>query len=146
MTVYSKTEKQQFLNHQDDRQRGVTSSPFGHYGDVTPTTKETQKGPFPGDEAYFQFGVYDSVAQTKKVGSGVLLCRYNFAKNAYCDAVYQFGNGNTLVAAGAFSFSATEFTLAIVGGTGTYSGATGDLEISAGVGDTHVQRLKFTLT
>jgi hypothetical protein len=145
MTLYSKTHAQQYLNHEDDRQRGQGNNPFGSYTDAQPTTRETGKGPYPGDTAYFLFYVYPDAKLTKRIGTATLSCTYNFSKNAYCDVSYQL-KGGVLTGAGAFNFNTTEFALAIEGGTGTYQGRSGDVEVTARVGDPHVQRLAFVLS
>jgi hypothetical protein len=141
-TFYSVATEEQFVNNSDDRQRGKGNNPFGNFKDLTATTKEHGNGPFPGDEALFKFNVYKSGDLKQKAGTATFTCQYNFNRNAFCDAAYQL-DGGQLIAAGAFSFDAGSFELAITGGTGKYRSLTGDLEATPG--PRHSQRLVITL-
>jgi hypothetical protein len=140
-SLYSVATEEQYVNNADDRARGIGDNPFGNYKDTTSTSKNLH-GPFPGDEAIFGFDVYSGPSLSKRVGSGLLVCQYNFAKNAVCDASYQLTNGS-LIGMAALNFSAGTFTVAITGGTGAYANATGDLEASPG--PRHSQHLVLEL-
>ena len=142
ITVYSIATQEQFLNHEDDRDRGKGNNPFGNFKDSTSATKETGVGPFAGDRAVFTFRLYSDAKLTKQIGYATFICQYAFNKNAFCNASYQLGRGQ-LMGQGAFNFSASKFQLAIVGGTGQYRGLTGDMRALPAV--QHTQRLSFVL-
>ena len=131
------------MNNADDRQRGQGNNPFGNYKDLTATTREKGNGPFPGDQALFQFTLYSSSDLKRPVGTAVLTCLYNFRKNAYCAATYTL-KGGTLVGAGSLDFNAPTFEIAVTGGTGKYRSATGDVEASP-VLKNHAQPLAIAL-
>ncbi len=141
-TLYSVAEQEQFVNHQDDRIRGAGKNPFGNFRDIAPST-QAAAGPFPGDAALFSFNLYADSKLDKRVGTAVFTCMYNFAKNAFCDATFQLTSGATLIAAGAFNFNTSAFNLAVTGGTGTYTGASGMLDESPTTNN--AQRLDFNL-
>ena len=140
LTLYSIATQEQFLNHEDDRDRGKGNNPFGNFKDSTSATKETGVGPFAGDRAVFTFKLYDGPDLRRAVGSAVFICQYGFDKNAFCNASYQLGKSQ-IVGQGAFNFSASAFSLVIVGGTGKYRGMTGNLSTVPAV--QHSQRLNF---
>jgi hypothetical protein len=140
LTLYSIATQEQFLNHEDDRDRGKGNNPFGNFRDATSNAKETGVGPFAGDRAVFTFKLYGDPSLRRAVGSAVFICQYGFDKNAFCNASYQLGKSQ-LVGQGAFNFSASSFSLVIVGGTGKYRGMTGNLNASPAV--QHSQRLNF---
>jgi hypothetical protein len=139
--LYSVATAEQFVNNKDDRERGTGTNPFGNFHDASPTTKQAT-GPFPGDEVFFKFAVYDGRTLRKSVGSARYSCFYNFDRNVYCDAVYALGDG-TLIGSGGFSFDASTFDMAIVGGSGAYKSLRG--EMKAQPAQNHSQRLVFTL-
>jgi hypothetical protein len=126
LTLFSVATQEQFLNHADDRQRGHGNNPFGNFKAATATTKEHGNGPFPGDQALFDFNIYTGADLKKLAGTAVFVCNYNFRKHGFCDAVYQL-TGGTLIAAGAVDFNAKDFGMVITGGTGRYRAATGNL-------------------
>jgi hypothetical protein len=142
ITVYSIATQEQFLNHEDDRDRGKGNNPFGNFKDSTSATKETGVGPFAGDRAVFTFKLYKSAAMRSQVGSAQFICQYGFDKNAFCNAAYQLKDGQ-IVGEGEFNFNASTFSLVIVGGTGKYRGLTGDMGAVPAV--QHTQKLQFTL-
>ena len=133
---------EQFLNHADDRQRGYGNNPFGNIYQSTSTTKEQNNGPFPGDQALFEFNVYSGTDLKKLAGSAVFTCNYGFKQQGFCDAMYQL-TGGTLVAAGALDFSAKTFSLVITGGTGKYRSVAGEVDASPSAGGS--QRLAIAL-
>jgi hypothetical protein len=141
LVLYSVATAEQFMNNKDDRERGTGTNPFGNFHDATPTTKQA-RGPFPGDEAYFKFAVYDDRSLRRPIGSARFSCFYNFNRNVYCDAVYHLGDG-MLIGSGGFSFDATSFDMAITGGSGAYKSLKG--EMKAQPAPHHAQRLVFTL-
>jgi hypothetical protein len=141
LVLYSVATSEQFVNNKDDRERGTGTNPFGNFHDASPTTKQAN-GPFPGDQVFFKFAVYDSKLLRRPVGSARFACSYGFDRNVYCDAVYQLVDG-TLIGSGGFSFDATSFDMAIVGGSGAYRSLRGDMQ--AQPARNHSQRLVFTL-
>jgi hypothetical protein len=143
IVIYSLATEEQFVNNADDRQRGQGNNPFGNYKDLTATTKKKGNGPFPGDEALFEFDLYSNANLKTHAGTAVFTCLYNFKKNAYCAATYTL-KGGTLVGAGPLDFNAPKFQIAITGGTGSFRSATGDVEASP-VLKNHAQPLAITL-
>ena len=89
LTLFSVATKEQFLNHVDDRQRGYGNNPFGNFKAATATTRESNGGPFPGDQALFQFNLYSGADLKKLAGTADFTCSYSFKRNGFCDAVYQ---------------------------------------------------------
>ncbi len=143
LVLYSVAEQEQFINNADDRTRGGGNNPFGNNKDVTPTSNKATNGPFPGDEAIFSFNLYTSSSLRTRAGSAIFTCQYNYDKNAFCDAAFHLNNGGTLIAAGAFNFNASKFTLAVTGSYGTSAGKTGTLEETPSAH--HAERLAFVL-
>lgn len=123
LSVYTRAEQGQFINKSDDRTRGEGLNPFGNFSDTYPLNENEAKGPFPGDETSFTLNVYSDPSLTSRVGIGVFFCQYSFAKNAFCDATFQVPGGS-LVVDGQLDFNASAFSLAVIGGTGTYQHVT----------------------
>jgi hypothetical protein len=142
LVIYSVATQEQFINNNDDEARGDVNNPFGTHNRTAAADKENGKGPFPGDEALFSFKLYGSSTLKSSTGTGVFVCLYEFDKNAFCHASFQV-DGGTLVASGVVSFDAKRFALAVVGGSGKYSGVTGDIHATPGAKG--AQRLAFTL-
>jgi hypothetical protein len=141
LTIYSVPVLAQYINHADDRERAVTHNPFNaDTGKLAP--KDKGNGPFAGDDTLFSFTLYTSASLTKKAGSAVYTCHYNFAKNAYCTAYFELKGGD-LLASGPVLFTATKFTLAITGGTKKYFAANGEVAMSQVA--KNKQRLAFVL-
>jgi hypothetical protein len=141
VVFYSVGTAEQYVNNKDDRARGQGANPFGNFHDAAASTKQA-KGPFPGDEAVFQFAIYGKSSLGKRIGDGRFICLYNFNQNALCDASYDLPGG-MLVGTGSFSFDAPTFNLDVTGGSGKYSNVRGNLEVSSAAH--HAQRLSFTL-
>jgi len=142
LTIYSIATQEQFLNHEDDRDRGKGNNPFGNFKDSTTANKEAGVGPFAGDRAVFTFRLYRDPTMRRFLGYATFICQYAFNKNAFCNASYQL-DGGQLMGQGAFNFSASTFQLAIVGGTGEYRGLTGNMKAAPAV--RHTQKLDFAL-
>jgi hypothetical protein len=126
LTVYSVATKEQFLNHSDDRPRGLGNNPFGNFKDTTgPSGKETSgNGPFAGDRSIFTFALFGSNSTRKPIGSALFVCEYMFDQNAFCSTSYVLPRG-TLLGTGYFNFNAATFDVSVTGGTGKYAGARG---------------------
>jgi hypothetical protein len=139
LIVYSVVTTAQFVNHKDDRQRGLGHNPF-----LVDTAKIAAKnvgpGPFAGDITLYAFTLYSDAKLTKKAGTAVYQCTYNFSKNALCEASFDV-NGSTLLASGPVHFAKTSFTLAISGGTNKYFAANGQVAMSQVT--KNEQRFKF---
>ena len=82
-------------------------------------------------------------ALTRKNGTALFTCYYNFVKHATCDAYIAFDDG-VVLASGPVVFGSTRFTLGISGGTKTYRGANG--QIVATPGAKNAERLAVRLT
>lgn len=142
LVVYSVAEQEQYVNNSDSRRQGVGNNPFGTFKDLGPTSTPPN-GPFPGDESLFSFNLYSDRGVKHRIGTAVFTCQYNFSTNAFCDASYHLSGGDSLVAGGGFSFSASRFTLAVTGGTGRYADQSGTVtEIPSA---NHAQRVVFVL-
>lgn len=144
MTLYSVAVAEQFLNTQDDRQRGVGSNPFGNYKDTTPTTKPKTNRPYPGDYTMLAFDIFGSKTLKQRVGKATYTCQFAFDQRAICKATYQLGGG-TINAAGIVDFTKPKFELIVTGGSGTYLGRKGDM-VSAPLAGSKAQQLDFVLT
>lgn len=146
ITLFSLPTHEAFVANADDEVRGDVSNPFGTHISRSASglsNLDEKSGPFPGDEALFSFKIYTTSSLNVSAGSAVFTCQYYFDKNAFCDVSFQL-QGGTLVGAGAFNFNAGKFALAITGGYGKYSGASGDLQATSS--GKLAQRLTFTLT
>jgi hypothetical protein len=126
LTVYSVAQKQIYVNNQDDRERGVDKNPFTE-GSVPSPTPSTL--PAAGDQTLAVAGIYAKPGKQGKEGESAETCFFNFSKNASCDLTIRLKGGN-LEASGAIHFDSKNFVLAIVGGTGAYSAAGGELKVS----------------
>jgi hypothetical protein len=142
LIIYSVASQEQFINNNDDEARGDVNNPFGTHNRTAAADKENGKGPFPGDEALFSFKVYGSSTLKTSTGTAVFVCLYEFDKKAFCHASFQL-DGGTLIASGVVSFDAKRFAFAVVGGSGKYSGVTGDIHATPGAKG--AQRLAFAL-
>jgi hypothetical protein len=144
LTLYATAEQEQYVNNSDSLQRGEGNNPFGNYKDLEPLANKNANGPFPGDEALFSFNLYTGPSLQKRAGTALFTCQYNFNKNAFCDASFQLASGGTLIASGAFNFTASKFSLAVTGGYGTYANTRGALLDVPSVN--HSQKLSFQFT
>jgi len=131
LTLFAVATEKQFVNNADDRSRGEGKNPFGNYSGatVTPPANEKLFGPFAGDEGEFAYKLYSDSSLKKSAGTAILVCQYNFNKDAFCDAAFQLGSG-TLVAKGPLNFNSTRFTASVLGGTDAYKGMIGTVDVS----------------
>jgi hypothetical protein len=139
--LYSVATAEQYINNKDDRERGQGANPFGNFHDASATTKQA-KGPFPGDEAIFEFAVYGKAGLGKPVGSAQYACEYNFNRSVFCDVNYKL-QGGTVAGSTTFGWNDSSFTVAVTGGSGRYANLRGDLAVAAAAH--HAERLSFTL-
>jgi hypothetical protein len=132
LAFYSVSTKQIFINNTDDLARGQGHNPFGNYAHSSVGTPRNEKlfGPFAGDEAEYAFALYTDTSHKTKAGSAIFICQYDFNQNSFCDAALEL-DGGTLIGKGAFNFNATTYSLAIVGGTGSYRTLRGHLDGAA---------------
>jgi len=127
---YAKPTQAQFINHADDRARGLKSNPFNADIDLPPPPKANagKKGGRAGDNALFAFKLYSGPNLTRLVGTAVYNCTFNFAHEAICEADFEFARGS-MVAMGPARLGSnfSRIVLPVTGGTGTYLGAHGQM-------------------
>lgn len=142
-TLYSLAKQEQFIDNGDDERLGWSINPWGMRDPEVEASRTTSPdGPFPGDEALFRFAVHARAGLGDSASRAVYTCEYAFGRTGLCTGSYRFDSG-TLFVEGAFGFAAKRYVLAVVGGTGTYVGATG--ELSSGPGPKGAQRILLTL-
>ena len=131
-TLYAVRSKTAFVNNNDDRARGVGKNPFGQHLSATNSTSESERlfGPFAGDEGVFSFKLYSDPTHKTPAGTAIFICQYNFNQDSFCDTSLNLGDG-TLVGKGAYTFNASDFALAIQGGTGHYQHLNGVMAVKA---------------
>lgn len=136
----------QFMNHADDRLRGMSTNPFNQKAEaviIEASGDEKKFGPFPGDDILYGFKLFSDAKLTKPAGSALFTCYYQFAKRATCDSYFDLTSGLVL-ASGQVPFGQTRFKLGIMGGTRSYFGALGEVDSAPGAGNT--QRFDVTMT
>jgi hypothetical protein len=143
LVLYATAEQEQYVNNSDSLQRGEGNNPFGNYKDLEPLANKNANGPFPGDEALFSFNLYSGPSLAKRVGTALFTCQYNFNKNAFCDASFQMTSGGTVIASGAFNFTASKFSLAITGGYGAAAYVNKRGSLTDVPSPNHAQKLSF---
>ena len=127
LAIYSVASREEFNDHSDDRARGGANNPFGNFQGSQSATREAGAGPFAGDRATFVFKLYSDAALTKSVGSATFACEYGFSKQGICKVVYELKDGS-LIGIGLLNFNSPTFDLAVIGGSGKYEDASGDLQ------------------
>jgi len=128
-TVYAVPATVQFMNHADDRLRGMSTNPFKQKAEAVilgAGGKEKGNGPFPGDDILYGFKLFSDANRSKPAGSAMFTCYYEFVKRATCDAYFDLSRGLVL-ASGQVRFGGTHFTLGVTGGTKAYFGALGQV-------------------
>ncbi len=146
LTVYAVPATVQFMNHADDRLRGMSTNPFKLKAEAVilgANGKEKGNGPFPGDDILYAFKVYSDAKRAKPIGTAMFTCYYGFAKRATCESYFDLARG-LLLASGQVRFGASRFTLAVTGGTRAYFGALGQLDAVPAAGN--AQRFDLTVT
>jgi hypothetical protein len=135
LTVYAVPATVQFMNHADDRLRGMSTNPFNLKAQAaifSDNGKEKGNGPFPGDDILYAFKLFADAKSTQPTGTAIFTCYYGYGKRATCDSYFDLTKGLVL-ASGQVPFANTHFTLAVTGGTKTYVGALGQLSsVAAG--------------
>jgi len=148
LTVYAVPATVQFMNHADDRLRGMSTNPFNLKAEaviIDAGGKEKGNGPFPGDDVLYAFKLYSDAKRSKPVGTAMFTCYYEFKKRATCDSYFDLANGLVL-ASGQVPFGATHFTLAVTGGTKAYFGALGQVDSVPAAGNAQRFDLRVTGT
>jgi len=145
MTVYAVATTAQFMNHADDRLRGMSTNPFNVNTRalvITAKGQEKGNGPFPGDDILYSFKLYSDPKLEKRTGSAMFTCYYTFVKRATCDSYFEL-DGGLVLASGRVVFNGTRFTLGVSGGTGKYLGTLG--EVRASPAARNAERLELRL-
>jgi hypothetical protein len=130
LVVYAVPTTAQFMNHADDRLRGMSTNPFNIRTQVliiTTKGKEKGHGPFPGDDILYSFKLFADPKLGKRAGRAIFTCYFDFVKRATCDAYFELAGG-VLLSTGQVVFNGSRFTMAVTGGTGRYLGATGEMK------------------
>lgn len=136
----------QFMNHADDRLRGMSTNPFNLKAETVilgKNGKEKGNGPFPGDDILYAFKLYADAKHSVPTGTAMFTCYYAFAKTATCDAYFDLAKG-LLLASGQVPFGGTHFALGITGGTQAYFGALGQVGSVPAAGNTQRFDLQAT--
>jgi hypothetical protein len=145
VTVYAVATTAQFMNHADDRLRGMSTNPFNVKTQalvIVTKGKEKGNGPFPGDDILYSFKLYSGPKLDRRAGSAIFTCYYTFVKRATCDSYFEL-NGGLVLASGQIVFNGTRFTLSVSGGTSRYLGALG--EVRAAPAGRNAERLELRL-
>lgn len=146
LTVFAVPATVQFMNHADDRLRGMSTNPFKLKADaviLNANGKEKGNGPFPGDDILYGFKLFADAMRTKPIGTALFTCYYQFAKRATCDSYFDFTKG-LLLASGQVPFGASHFALGVTGGTRAYLGALGQVDSVPAPGNAQRFDLKVT--
>jgi hypothetical protein len=147
LTIYAVASTVQFMNHADDRLRGMSVNPFNvsktSQRVVITKTKEQGNGPFPGDDVLYSFKLYTSPAQARSAGTAIFTCYYDALKHALCDSYFELRDG-VLLASGPVPFGSKTFTLSVSGGTRGFIGVGG--QVKAVPAAKNAQRLDLVLT
>jgi hypothetical protein len=145
LTTYALPSTAQFMNHADDRVRGMTTNPFNAKSKglvIIAKGSEKQGGPFPGDDILYTFGLSSSPKPAGRHGAALFTCYYNFVKRAVCDSYFEL-DGGVVLASGPVAFNSTKFTLGVTGGTGKYAGVAGQVTAVPAAGN--AERLDLLL-
>src|SRR5262249_975281 len=91
LRIYAVPSTVQFMNHADDRLRGMSTNPFNQKSEaviLNANGKEKGAGPFPGDDILYAFKLYGDAKRTKPIGAAMFTCYYEFVKRATCDSYF----------------------------------------------------------
>jgi Dirigent-like protein len=141
---YAKPTRAQFINQSDSRALGNLTNPFN--ADALPTPRNAnsgKKGARAGDTARFTLTLYSDRTLRRPVGTASYSCTFNFGQEATCDAHFEFGNGS-MVAMGPARLDGSQIVLPVIGGTGRYRGAHGQVTSTA-TGKKNTQIVRFLL-
>jgi hypothetical protein len=143
--LYAKPTRAQFVDRNDDRERGNFTNPFG---DILPTPKNAntgKPGARAGDNALFTLKLYSDSKLKRLVGTASYACTVNFGQQAICEGQFELSGGATMIAMGPADLKTGELVLPVTGGTGRYSGAHGQLTSKSAGKKTTTQILRFQL-
>jgi len=146
LTVYAVPSTVQFMNHADDRLRGMSTNPFKIASDtaiINANGKEKGNGPFPGDDILYGFKIFADAKRTMPIGTALFTCYYSFQKRATCDSYFDLTRGLVL-ASGQVPYGASHFELGVTGGTRAYFGALGQVSSKPATGN--AQRFDLRVT
>jgi hypothetical protein len=146
LRVYAVPMTVQFMNHADDRLRGMSTNPFNLGSEaviLNAKGKEKGRGPFPGDDILYSFRLFGDAKRTVPLGTAMFTCYYEFVKRATCDSYFELERG-LLLASGRVKFGATHFTLGVTGGTHAYFAALGQVDSVPAAGNAQRFDLQFT--
>jgi hypothetical protein len=147
VTMYSVATGLQYINSADDAARGHINNPLPSTANaLAPRGSGGGDGPVAGDIAIYSVALYSDATLKRHAGSGVYTCYFNYNQNALCQAYYKAtaGAGSTIVASGPVDFKKSGFTIVITGGTNTYLGARGQVDVGAAQ-KKNTQRVDFEL-
>jgi hypothetical protein len=145
LTVYSVATGLQYINSQDDSARGHVNNPLNSTANkLAPKSSGGGDGPFAGDIAVYSVDLYSDSTLKRHAGSGVYTCYFNYDQHALCQAYYEPSTGGTLVASGPVDFNKSGFTIVITGGTNTYLGARGQVDVGPAM-KKNTQKVDFEL-
>ncbi len=142
--VYAKPTRAQFINHNDDRERGEIKNPFKPDLPTPPNASSAKKGARAGDNALFSFKVYSDYRLTRPIGTAVYSCTFNFAQEAICEANFNL-KGGTMIALGPTRLDSANIVLPVIGGTGRYAGAHGQFTSRPAGNKKNTQIVRFRL-
>jgi hypothetical protein len=142
--VYAKPTRAQFVNHNDDRERGDITNPFGDVLPTPPNANSGKKGARAGDSALFGFKLYSDLKLTRPIGTAIYSCTFNFAHVAICEGHFELNHG-TMIAMGPANLDSSTFVLPVTGGTGRYAGAHGQLASRSSGNKQNTQIIRFRL-
>jgi hypothetical protein len=143
LTVYSVATGLQYINSADDSARGHVNNPFDSaVNKLAPKSSGGGDGPFAGDIAVYSVDLYSDPTLKRHAGSGVYTCYFNYDQHALCQAYYKPSAGGTLVASGPVDFNTSGFTIVITGGTNTYLGARGEVNVGVAKNNVGVAKKK----
>ena len=142
LTVYSVAGGLQYINTADDRARGHINNPFDSESNkLAPKSSGGGDGPLAGDVAVYSVNLFSDATLKQRAGSGVYTCYFNYNQRALCKAYYKLKTGSTLVASGPIDFKTNGFTIVMTGGTNTYLGVRG--EVNVAVAKKGAQKIDF---
>ena len=149
LTIYAKPSTIEFMNHADDRVRGMAANPFAANAQaLVLVTKGAEKGngPFPGDDVLYTFKLYPDAGLSKSNGTATFTCYYTFAKRATCEAYFRARPTGICGLRARLSSAAPDFTLSASGGTeGVSPGSRRGRAVTAVIGTGKAERLDFVL-
>ena len=144
LTIYSVATGLQYINTADDRARGRLNNPLDSTANkLAPKSSGSRNGPFAGDVAVYALKLYTHANLKQSAGSAVYTCYFNYDRHALCQAYYHLKTAGTLVASGPINFNTSKFTIVVSGGTKTYLGVRGAVDVTPA--PRNAQKIDFEL-